>query len=169
MSAPESEPPAGAVIAELIGREVERTQTVAASLQSRGLAVITSAGTLVTLLFGLSALATNVEGFHLTTATKLPLSLAAGFLVLAAIAGIVTNAPRQRQVLGLDGLAPLLDDDLWTKDAKHAIRATARAQLKIATDARRANRTMARCLLAAVALEICGVACVTWAVLTLIN
>lgn len=139
---------------------------MAASLQSRGLAVITSAGTLVTLLFGLSALATKAEGFQLTSAITLPLSLAAGLLVLAAMAGIVTNAPRHRQVIGLDGLAPLLDDELWTKDAKHAIRAR---QLAIATDIRRANRTMARCLLAGVALEICGIACVTWAVIALLN
>lgn len=46
---------AGVVIAEVIRQELESSRTAAASLQSRGLAVISSAGTLVALLFGLSA------------------------------------------------------------------------------------------------------------------
>jgi hypothetical protein len=160
---------AGPVIAQLIAKEVERTQATTASLQSRGLAVISSSGTLVTLLFGLSALATRGTDFTLTTATKVPLVLAAVLLVLAAVAGIATNAPRQKHAIGLDGLAPLLDDERWSAAAKQALQATARSQLTIAKVARGANRTMARFLLAGIVLEIAGVACITWAVIALIG
>jgi hypothetical protein len=165
----DSEEVAGPVIAQLIAKEVERTQAITASLQSRGLAVISSSGTLVTLLFGLSALATRAADFTLTAATKAPLIVAAVLLVLAAVAGIATNAPRQKHAIGLDGLAPLLDDESWSAQAKHAVQATARAQLRIAKAAREANRTMARFLLAGIALEIAGVACITWAVIALIG
>lgn len=164
-----SEDVAGPVIAQLIAKEVERTQATTASLQSRGLAVISSAGTLVTLLFGLSALATNAADLTLSTATRIPLILAAGLLVLAAVAGISTNAPRHKHAIGLDGLGPLLDDDAWSAEARHALQATARTHLKIAQAARDANRTMARFLLAGIVLEIAGVACITWAVIALIG
>ena len=143
---------AGPVIAQLIAKEAERTQAATASIQSRGLAVISSSGTLVTLLFGLSALATNVDGFALTAATKVPLILAAILLVLAAVAGIATNAPRQRHAVGLEKLGTLLEDEAWSAEAKDAMQATARAQLVIAKVARAANQTMTRFLLAGIAL-----------------
>jgi hypothetical protein len=164
-----SEEIAGPVIAQLIAKEVERTQATTTSLQSRGLAVISSSGTLVTLLFGLSALATNASNFTLTASTKIPLILAAALLVLAAVAGIATNAPRQKHAIGLDGLAPLLEDEPWSARAKNALQATARAQLTIARAAREANRTTAHFLLAGIALEISGVACIAWAVIALIG
>src|SRR5690242_8999727 len=52
---------AGPVIADLIAKELDTERSVMVSLQSRGLAVISSAGTLVTLLFGLSTLAIKAE------------------------------------------------------------------------------------------------------------
>jgi hypothetical protein len=161
--------PAGAVIAALITKELERAQATTASLQARGLAVITSSGTLATLLFGLSALATQAQDFRLSGRVTVPLTAAAVFLVLAAIAGIATNAPRQRHAVGLDGLTRLLDDELWFAQAQKAVQSTARAQLAIAAAARRVNHTMARYLLAGIALEICGVACIAWAVVAILS
>lgn len=160
---------AGPVIAQLIAKEMERSQAMTVSLQTRGLAVISSSGTLVTLLFGLSALATNVDAFVLSSATRIPLIFAAILLVLAAVAGIMTNAPRQRHAVGLDTLAPLLDDEMWSADAKRALQATARTQLTIAKAARAANQRMARFLLSGIILEIAGVGCVTWAIIALIG
>jgi hypothetical protein len=88
---------------------------------------------------------------------------AAGLLVLAAVAGIATYAPRQKHAVGLDGLAPSLDDEAWE------VETTARTQLRIAKAAREANRRMARFLLAGIVLEIAGIACITWAVIALIG
>ncbi|HEY0452357.1 hypothetical protein [Actinophytocola sp.] len=89
--------------------------------------------------------------------------------MLFGLSALATNAPRRRHALGLDGLAPPLDDELWAAEAKNAVQATARAQLTIAEAARRANHTMARFLLAGIVLEICGIACITWAVVALIS
>jgi hypothetical protein len=159
---------AGPVIAELIAKEVEAARASAASVQSRGLAVISSSGTLVILLFGLSALATKAQNFSLPTHTKLPLYLAAVFLVLAALAGIATNLPRKRDAIPPSKLRPLLEADLWSAPAVHAQREVAMSQLTVFESERRSNVKMAYLLIAAIMLEIIGIACVMWAVVTLI-
>jgi hypothetical protein len=158
----------GTIIAEVIVHEKESARAATTSSQARELAVISSAGTLVTLLFGLSALATKAADFVLPSATKLPLHLAAAFLVAAAIAGIATNAPRRSDVMALKNLRPLIEGELWHVPAFHAEQEIARTRLTIAENARTLNITMSRFLLAAIILEIAGVACVTWAVITLI-
>jgi hypothetical protein len=160
---------AGIVIADVIQQELESIRTAAASLQSRGLAVISSAGTLVTLLFGISALATQADTFTLPATTKPPLYLAASFLVLAAVAGIATNAPRRSDAMALSRLRPLLDDTLWQVPAFHAEQEVARTRLSMAENARSLNRTTATVLLIAIGLEIAGVACVVWASVSLIR
>jgi hypothetical protein len=159
---------AGVVIAELITKEVENARAAAASIQGRGLAVISSSGTLVTLLFGLSALATKAQSFTLPSSVKLPLDLAAVFLVLAALAGIVTNAPRRSDVVALKNLSPLLEDQYWHAPAFEAKREVARTQLAVAQAARTLNIRAARCLLTAIAFELAGVASVMWSVMALI-
>src|SRR5580704_9812569 len=104
---------AGPLIAGLITRELDAQRAITASLQSRGLAVISSSGTLVTLLFGLSAVATTAQHFKLPAAAKPPLYVAAVLLVAAAIAGIATNAPRGSKLTALRRLRPLLEDPFW--------------------------------------------------------
>lgn len=159
----------GSVVAEVIIGEVEAARAAAASVQARGLAVISSSGTLVTLLFGLSALATKAQDFALPAPTRPPLYLAATLLVLAAIAGIVTNAPRRADVMALSRLRPLIEGKLWHVPAFYAEQEVARTRLAMAENARTLNRKMAKWLLTAIILEIAGVACVTWAVISLIN
>lgn len=159
---------AGEVVADLITAELSELDSSASSLQSRGIAVISSSGTLVTLLFGLSALATKAQGFKLSTDTKWPLYVAAALLVLAAIAGIITNAPRRGGVIRLESLEPLLSTDQWEKSEHLAKRMIARKQLLIAQDARRTNTRLARWLLAAITLEIAGVASIAVAIVMLI-
>lgn len=163
-----AEKSAGEVIADLIATELEAEQSVAASLQARGLAVISSSGTLVTLLFGLSALATNADHFKLPAAIKPPLCLAAVLLVAAALAGIATNAPRGTRLTALARLRPLLELPYWAYPASSARQEVARTQLSVAEAARKVNRFRARLLLAGITLEIAGIASVTWAVVALI-
>lgn len=166
--AAEGEEQGGTVIAEAVVHETEAARSAAVSIQTRGLAVISSAGTLVTLLFGLSALATKAATFTLPPAAKLPLYLAVAFLISAAIAGIATNAPRRSDVMALENLRPLIEDDLWHVPSFHAEQEIARTRLAIALNARALNVTMARFLLAAIILEIIGVTCVMWATIVLI-
>src|SRR5580704_4085073 len=114
---------AGPLIAGLITRELDAQRAITASLQSRGLAVISSSGTLVTLLFGLSAVATTAEP---------PLYVAAVLLVAAAVAGIVTNAPRSVKATALARLRPLVESPYWEYPAGPAHQEVARTQLAAA-------------------------------------
>ncbi|MBP2323784.1 hypothetical protein JOF56_004169 [Kibdelosporangium banguiense] len=159
---------AGPVIAEFIAKQVETAQNKTSSLQARGLAVISSCGTLVVLLFGLSAIATKAQNFTLPTATKLPLFLAAIFLVLAAFVGITTNAPRQSDAVALHRLRPLLEDNLWATPAANAQKEIAKTLLTVAEAERRRNMKMARLLQVAIALEIAGITFVTLSIIVFI-
>jgi hypothetical protein len=159
---------AGPLIADLITKELDAEESVTASLQSRGLAVISSSGTLVTLLFGLSAVATTAQHLKLPAAAKPPLYLAAVLLVAAAIAGIVTNAPRGGKVTALRNLAPLLEQPYWDYPVGPAQQEVARRQLAAAEVARAGNNTRARWLLIGIILEIAGIASTMAAVIALI-
>lgn len=159
---------AGPFIAGLITKELDAEESVTASLQSRGLAVISSSGTLVTLLFGLSAVATTAQHFKLPAAAKPPLYLAAVLLVAAAVAGIVTNAPRGSKVTALQRLAPLVESPYWEYPVGPAQQEVARTQLAAAAAARAGNQVRARYLLAGIILEIAGIASTMAAVIALI-
>jgi hypothetical protein len=159
---------AGLVIAELIAKELDSEQSATGSIQARGLAVISSSGTLVTLLFGLSVLATKAEHFKLPASIKPPLYVAAILLVLAAVAGIATNAPRSNELTALSRLSPLLEFPFWQYPAASAVQEVARTRLRVAQAARKSNRLRARFLLGGILLEISGIASVTWAVIALI-
>ena len=130
--------------------------------------MISSAGTLVTLLFGLSALATKVQHFKLPTATQSPLYCAAAFLVAAASLGIVTNVPRKVNKTNLSRVPPLLQDQYWDYAAKDAQKEIARTQLEAAQSTREGNHTTAVFLQWAITLEIIGIFWVALAVILLI-
>lgn len=160
---------AGPLIADLITKELDTEQAATDALQSRGLAVISTAGTLVTLLFGLSAVATTAQHFKLPAAAKPPLYAAAVLLVAAAIAGIATNAPRGSKLTALQRLRPLLESPYWEYPAGPARREVARTQLAVAEAARAGNRIRSRFLLAGIILEIAGIASTMVAVIALIG
>ena len=160
---------AGHLIAALIARELENSRTAMASVQARGLAVISTSGTLVTLLFGLSALATKAPNVTLTASTRVPLYLSVIFLTLAALAGLLTNAPRRKDLIAYSSLRKILDNDVdWSAPAFHAERAIARTQLTVAETARTLSIRMARFLQLAITLELLGIGFVMWAVIVLI-
>ena len=159
---------AGPLIANLITKELADERSVTASLQSRGLAVIGSSGTLVALLFGLSAVATTVRHFKLPAAAKPPLYVAAVLLVAAAVAGIMTNAPRSSKGTALSRLRPLVESPYWEYPAGPAQQEVARTQLAAPEAVRADNRVLGRYLLAAITLEIAGIASTMAAVIALI-
>ena len=159
---------AGSLIADLITKEQDAEQSATASLQARGLAVISSSGTMVTLLFGLSAVASTAQHFKLPATAKPPLYAAAVLLVAAAIAGIATNSPRGSKLTALQGLRPLLESPYWGYPAGPARQEVARTQLTIAEAARAGNRVRARFLFAGIILEIAGIASTMVAVIALI-
>ena len=93
---------------------------------------------------------------------------AAVLLVAAAVAGIVTNAPRGSKVTSLQRLRPLVESPYWEYPVGSAQQEVARTQLAAAEAARAGNKTRARYLLIGIILEIAGIASTMAAVIALI-
>jgi hypothetical protein len=95
------------------------------SLEQRGITVITSSGTFVTLVFAISALITKLHGAKSLQPSEIVLIIVSmGLFVLAAIFGITVNKPEDYGALNRDLLKRVLAgstddiDDLRTQTAQ---------------------------------------------------
>ena len=158
MSATEN--PGRDVYASYIKGELENQQARKASFEQRGLAVITTSGALVTLLFGLTALSTKrTATFDIPGAAAAFLTVALVFFVLAAVSAIITNLPRTYQGVTVDALRGAVKDR-WDDNEAEASRMVALTQLKTLAAAKDINTQKGRALITGMALEIVAVALV---------
>jgi hypothetical protein len=162
-------PTAGLVYGPLINAQVEDEQARKTSLEQRGLAVITTSGVLVSLLFGLGAI--GVKRFE-TLGLPLPamLLLIAALLafVSAAGLGLATNRPRTYVALALEDMQRMVSLELWEKAQEPAARRVAENRVGIIATARKHNATKASLLQWAIAAESAGVALVALSVVDLL-
>ena len=149
---------------ELAGQELRK-----ASFEQRGLAVVTTAGTLVTLLFGLAALsATTATGSPLAAEEKFWLAAALGLFVVSAACALGTNfplnyeGPETSEILERLEATPEDNPDV-------AIYVVADLRAKILTDAQRKNTLKGYLLFAALLIEVVAVACVGVAIFEVIH
>src|SRR5690348_5642945 len=84
---------AGRAYAQLIADQLLEERTRKASLEARGITVITTSSALSTLLFGLTAGLTTLSRFRLPPAAKLPLVLTLATFVFAAAFSLAVNMP----------------------------------------------------------------------------
>jgi hypothetical protein len=118
------------------------------SLEQRGIAVISTAGTLVTITLGFVALATRAPTYVLASVVVL-LVVALGGLIVAA-AGLLVNLPARLPIVDADELiaADTEDDGSETARAEHEVLA------RLLPDLRKVNRRRARLLFAALLVEV---------------
>jgi hypothetical protein len=149
---------AGDVYAEVIDELLEHERSRKASLEQKALAVITSSGVLVTLLFGFSSL---------TKTQQAPIPLGARILLLAALVGLLVailvslgiNRPVDFRPLGVKtDLHEMTTEALWTADAAGARRAIAVFRVKEIDHWREQNGRKAGLLQNAIIAESAGVA-----------
>ena len=95
MAPEQPEPRAGSVDGPLLADALAAETAQKASIEQRGLAVITTSGVLVSLLVALSALLLGRDYEFLHPGTKVLLILAVAAFVAAAGLGLATNAPRR--------------------------------------------------------------------------
>jgi hypothetical protein len=134
------------------------------SFEQRGLAVVTTSGALVTLLFGLTALSTRAQShFTLPGAAKPALAVALGFFVCAAIAALLTNAPINYEWADPSDLRTALKASP-VMDEQTALKNVGLTRIKVLDVARSKNQFKGRALIAAIALEVLAVAAVATAV-----
>ncbi|GAA1716614.1 hypothetical protein GCM10009745_76420 [Kribbella yunnanensis] len=119
------------------------------SLEQRGIAVISTSGTLVTITLGFVALATRSQNYVLGTTVVVLLVAALIGLVLAAGTGLVVNLPTRVPVIDPNDLISTGEDD----DPESA-RAEREVLSALVTELRRVNGHRARTLFAALLIEV---------------
>jgi hypothetical protein len=154
------ENPGRTLYAAYIKDQLDAQDTRKSSLEQRGLAVITTSGALVTLLFGLTALSTKgAATFDIPGAAATFLTFALVFFVLAALSAILTNLPRNYQRVTVDGLRAAVKDH-WDDTETEASKMVALTQLKTLAAAKNVNTQKGWALISAMVLEIIAVALV---------
>jgi hypothetical protein len=165
----ESEPTRSiAIYADFISEQIAAEVASRASLEQRGLAVITTSGALVTLLFGLVAVLTKADSFTLPAESRNWLKVAMVFFVVAAIAGIVTNLPIPRRGARPDDLASVIQQN-WADVPSSAQRAVADSRVEILRNAILLNRVKGTALVVAMTAEVGAVLFVALAVARILN
>jgi hypothetical protein len=154
--AAEGSSPGGELYRAFIERQVTDQNVRKASLEQRGIAVITTSGALVTLLFALVATITKTEGYVLPSAARYPLYGAIALFVLAAIAAITANVPLSYQTANVDALQAAVRD-FWDDSEATAGRRIAATDLKVLRAAKRANQLKAYILMWALIVEVVAV------------
>ena len=119
--------------------------------------VITTSGTLTTLLFALTAGLTAAAKFKLPEVAKLPLLLALVAFVVAAIFGLATNMPLQCKEATPLGLARLVDAKYWTAPPQIGQLRVAAAQVTIIAAFRSANNLKVVFLIVAISIELLAI------------
>lgn len=134
------------------------------SLEQRALAVITTSGALVTLLFGLAALSTKREAtFDLSDFAETALAVALGLFIGAAVLALRTNTPVDYQEVEADAIQGRINETPpCTSD--EAIKDIALTRVDELRSAREKNGEKARQLQWAVGLEVAAVLAVAVAI-----
>jgi hypothetical protein len=174
---PSVAPTASTVYGEYIKDELARQDVRQSSFEQRGIAVITTAGTLVTLLFGLAALSTSsAKGNPLHHEESAWLAVALVLFFIAAILALATNFPIGYKGPGTPdpkkpdepSIATLLNATPENSPAD-AIFAVADVRLTILTSAQKKNGLKGKFLFAALLAEVFAVVCVAVAIFELIT
>jgi hypothetical protein len=133
------------------------------SFEQRGLAVVTTSGVLVTLLFALAGLSTKSKAtFVLPHSARLWLVAALVAFVLAAVAALATNFPMPYEAVTSDEIEGRLKEPI--RSEYRAERDVALTRVKALRDAKGKNTTKGRLLFVAIGLEVVAVALVGAAV-----
>lgn len=126
------------------------------SIERRGLSVITTSGTIVTLLLGLVTILSKADGFTLVKQVRGPLYVSLVLFATAAVLGLATNVP-------LPWYGNVDDDAIVRQLNRKPVELAGNAQLRLALAnmeifkrARRMNGIKARLLIGAMAVEVAG-------------
>lgn len=156
------------VYSEYIKDQIAEQEARKESIEKRGLAVITTAGTIVSLLFGLVAVLTGTDKYTLPSGAEPWLGGALIAFVVAALAGIVTNMPLLYLAVEVPELRRLIDD-FWSDKPEVAEKRVAATQLKVLTRAKSLNATKGWILVGAIATELVGVVFLALAIRVVLN
>ncbi|MBA3359998.1 MAG: hypothetical protein H0T94_00765 [Acidimicrobiia bacterium] len=141
------------------------------SLEQRGITVITTAGTIVGLLFGLVAVVTQATDFALPAGARPWLIWSLLSLTASTLGGLLVNFPKSYEEADPASLREfiLTDEGTWAPDWEESdfegSRQVAQLNVRLLEVARAANSFKANLLFGAQLLEIVGIGLLAMAVL----
>lgn len=145
-----------AIYAAYIKSRLDDQDARKSSIEQRGIAVITTSGTLTTLLFALVALLTGTKDYKLPPGAEPWIFGALIAFVLAAVGGISVNAPLRYWGVKIEDLQKAVTH-LWQDSAADAEKRVAVTQLKELGRAKKLNTVKGYILLGAVVIEVLAV------------
>jgi hypothetical protein len=131
-----------------------------ASLEQRGIAVITTSGTLASLLLAFAALVTASKDFALSACAHDFVVAATIAFALAAVAAVLTNIPVLYAGVNVEQMRALLRDK-WADEQATAEQRTAATLVNVIASAKERNRVKGWVLFAAMAIETVAVVLLT--------
>jgi hypothetical protein len=146
----------GEVYADFIEKELDDQRVSKASMEQRCIAVVSTSGILVTLLFGFAAIARKSDQFRIPASARNWFYLALGGFVIAAVAGLLGNSPRTYRGVKSAALERLLREK-WSDPPRIARRRVAATQVVIYHSYRKVNRFKAFMLAGAIGSEVIAV------------
>jgi hypothetical protein len=159
---------AGPIYAQLISDELRDEQSRKASLEQRGLAVISTSGVLVSLLLALATVVKRTEDFNIHREGRIFLIFALVGFITAAAFGIATNTPRSYIAIANDDLRRMVSEELWHNAEAPALRRIAENRVETLAVARRLNNNKGRLLLLGILGQSIGVVFVAATVASLL-
>ncbi|MFC3453060.1 hypothetical protein [Amycolatopsis speibonae] len=127
------------------------------SIEQRGIAVITTSGTLVAVTLGFVALATRAPGFTLPHTAVILLVSALTVLVAAAVLGLLINVPARVPLIDAADLIVVAESSDWSIVDGESAREEYRQQARLLAGLRKVNRIRARALFGGLVLEVTAV------------
>jgi hypothetical protein len=151
-----SGPGAGDIFAAAIEAELQQERNRKASLEQRALAIITSSGILVSLLFAFGTAFQRVAEPPLVARTLIGVALAA--FVAAVLMSLLANRPVDYRPLGVkNDLERMVNTELWFSTADSARRSISEYRVSEVDTWRNNNKVKAAHLQYAIAAESVGI------------
>jgi hypothetical protein len=145
------------VVLSVINSEIEAEEARKESIERRGLAVVSTSGTLITALFALSSLITVQDKYRPPSAALILTLCALALFVAAAVQGLTTNMVSVYQRIGVEDLRKTTEEDLRTITEAEAQGSIAQTNVRVLDDARDKNGNKARQLKLAIWFEVSAV------------
>jgi hypothetical protein len=159
---------AGEVFADYVKEQIDLEEKRRSSLETRAVGVITVSGTLVTLLFGISALATRSPTYVLPGDLKQRLTLALVIFAVSSIIAIGCTVPFAIRTVDAARLGPEVESR-WRRTADGARKVTTATRIADLGSLQRANSVKSLLLLAAVLVQVVAVCLLAWSVMGLLR
>jgi hypothetical protein len=149
---------AGSFYSELISKQLVEERERKRSLEQRGLAVITTASVLVSLLLGVVAIRPDAAKVELSERAADFVGWALLSFVAAGILAVLTNLPLRYREPGVKSLAALFVKTTWEAEPSVGEASVAKVELEVLSQARRTNCWKTWLLVAAMTFEIGAIA-----------